>query len=57
VKEGGIFWTYGLVSFARFLGIYAELGWVRITSCPGRGFGRNFYLMFSLGLEFASAEK
>ncbi|KAG6832934.1 hypothetical protein H0H92_004818 [Tricholoma furcatifolium] len=25
--EGGIFWSYGLVTFARFLGSFAELGW------------------------------
>lgn len=25
--EGGIFWCYGLVTFARFLGIFAEYGW------------------------------
>jgi hypothetical protein len=25
--EGGIFWSYGLVTFARFLGAFAELGW------------------------------
>jgi len=25
--KGGIFWAYGLASFGRFLGIYAELGW------------------------------
>ena len=26
-SEGGIFWCYGLVSFARFLGAFSELGW------------------------------
>jgi hypothetical protein len=25
--EGSLFWCYGLISFARFLGSYAELGW------------------------------
>jgi hypothetical protein len=25
--EGGIFWSYGLVTFARYLGWYSELGW------------------------------
>ncbi|KAJ7699940.1 hypothetical protein B0H17DRAFT_1047790 [Mycena rosella] len=25
--KGGIFWTYGLISFARFLGWCSELGW------------------------------
>ncbi|KAG6911708.1 hypothetical protein DXG01_007958 [Tephrocybe rancida] len=25
--EGGIFWSYGLVTFARFLGSFAEFGW------------------------------
>lgn len=27
IVEGGIFWCYGLVSFARFLGSFSELGW------------------------------
>lgn len=26
-SEGGIFWCYGLVTFARFLGSFSELGW------------------------------
>ncbi|KAF9008914.1 hypothetical protein BDQ17DRAFT_1349192, partial [Cyathus striatus] len=25
--KGGIFWSYGLLTFARFLGSFAELGW------------------------------
>jgi hypothetical protein len=25
--EGGIFWTYGLLSFARFLGSWSDIGW------------------------------
>lgn len=25
--KGAIFWCYGLVSFARYLGAFAELGW------------------------------
>ncbi|KAG6837969.1 hypothetical protein H0H93_008363 [Arthromyces matolae] len=25
--KGGIFWSYGVVTFARFLGSFAELGW------------------------------
>ncbi|THH02427.1 hypothetical protein EW026_g477 [Hermanssonia centrifuga] len=25
--KGGIFWSYGLVTFARFLGSFSELGW------------------------------
>jgi hypothetical protein len=25
--EGSIFWCYGLVTFARFLGAFAEMGW------------------------------
>ncbi|KAK7470805.1 hypothetical protein VKT23_002223 [Stygiomarasmius scandens] len=25
--KGGIFWSYGLVSFARYLGSFSELGW------------------------------
>ncbi|KAG6817196.1 hypothetical protein H0H87_011554 [Tephrocybe sp. NHM501043] len=25
--KGGIFWSYGIVTFARFLGSFAELGW------------------------------
>lgn len=27
VPEGGIFWCYGLVAFARFLGSFSEYGW------------------------------
>lgn len=27
LTEGGIFWCYGLLAFARFLGSYADLGW------------------------------
>lgn len=27
IPEGGIFWAYGLVTFARFLGSFSELGW------------------------------
>ena len=27
MAEGGIFWSYGLFSFARFLGTFSELGW------------------------------
>ena len=25
--EGSIFWSYGLVSFARYLGTFADIGW------------------------------
>ena len=34
-QEGGIFWCYGLLTFARFLGSFAELGWAwnRAPSC------------------------
>jgi len=27
LSEGGIFWCYGLLSFARFLGAFADRGW------------------------------
>ena len=27
VAEGGIFWCYGLLTFARFLGTFSEYGW------------------------------
>ncbi|KAJ7109563.1 cytoplasmic protein [Mycena crocata] len=27
IAQGGIFWSYGLISFARFLGWCSELGW------------------------------
>ena len=33
--EGGIFWCYGLVTFARFLGSFSELGWAwNRAPCP-----------------------
>ncbi|KAG6855000.1 hypothetical protein C0991_005929 [Blastosporella zonata] len=35
--KGGIFWSYGLVTFARFLGAYAELGWAWNRS-PASGY-------------------
>jgi hypothetical protein len=27
LAEGGIFWCYGLATFARFLGAFANMGW------------------------------
>lgn len=27
IPEGGIFWCYGLFTFARFLGSHSEMGW------------------------------
>ncbi|KAF8076243.1 hypothetical protein FPV67DRAFT_1558751 [Lyophyllum atratum] len=35
--KGGIFWLYGLLSFARFLGSFAELGWAW-NQAPKRGY-------------------
>ena len=33
--EGGIFWCYGLVTFARFLGAFSEFGWAWNRSPKG----------------------
>jgi len=33
--EGGIFWCYGLVTFARYLGSFSELGWAWNISPDG----------------------
>ena len=43
ISEGGIFWCYGLVTFARFLGAFSELGWAwnrspRTDSVPSAEF-------------------
>ncbi|KII95321.1 hypothetical protein PLICRDRAFT_210261 [Plicaturopsis crispa FD-325 SS-3] len=40
--KGGIFWLYGLVTFARFLGSFSELGWAWNRSpSDGYRFGAN----------------
>ena len=41
--EGGIFWCYGLVTWARFLGSFSDLGWAwnrspRANSLPSAEF-------------------
>lgn len=35
--EGSIFWSYGLVTFARFLGTFSEIGWAW-NRAPSAGF-------------------
>jgi len=40
--KGGIFWAYGLVSFARFLGSFAELGWAWNKSPKSGGVSAEF---------------
>lgn len=37
LSEGSIFWAYGLVTFARFLGSFSELGWAWNRS-PSRSY-------------------
>ncbi|KAI5116542.1 hypothetical protein M0805_004325 [Coniferiporia weirii] len=47
--KGGIFWCYGLVSFARFLGSFSELGWAwnrspRLDKAPSAEFVESFVI-------------
>ena len=48
--EGSIFWCYGLVTFARFLGSFSELGWAwtRAPSgdYPSAEFVESFVIFF-----------
>ncbi|KAG1753893.1 uncharacterized protein EDB91DRAFT_1100481 [Suillus paluster] len=51
--EGGIFWCYGLVTFARFLGSFSELGWAWNTSPTGEHISAEFVeslLIFLYGI-------
>jgi len=50
--EGSIFWCYGLVTFARFLGSFAELGWAwnrTFTGYPSAEFVESL-LIFAYGI-------
>ncbi|EIW82431.1 hypothetical protein CONPUDRAFT_89851 [Coniophora puteana RWD-64-598 SS2] len=40
--KGGIFWCYGIVTFARFLGSFSELGWAWNISPSGDGVSAEF---------------
>lgn len=40
--KGGIFWCYGLVSFARYLGSFSELGWAWNLSPTGEHVSAEF---------------
>ncbi|OAX42935.1 hypothetical protein K503DRAFT_682299 [Rhizopogon vinicolor AM-OR11-026] len=40
--KGGIFWCYGLVTFARFLGFFSELGWAWNISPTGEHVSAEF---------------
>lgn len=50
--KGGIFWCYGLVTFARFLGSFSELGWawnripVASRNVPTAEFVESFVVFF-----------
>jgi len=40
--KGGIFWCYGLLTFARFLGAFAEFGWAWNRSPSGNTYSAEF---------------
>lgn len=40
--KGGIFWCYGLVTFARFLGAFSELGWAWNRAPIGKNVSAEF---------------
>jgi len=42
VSEGGIFWCYGLFTFARFLGSHSEMGWAWNVSPIGNTISGEF---------------
>ncbi|KAJ3517560.1 hypothetical protein NLJ89_g425 [Agrocybe chaxingu] len=44
--KGGIFWSYGLLTFARFLGSYADLGWAWNRSPSGSKYTAEFVESF-----------
>lgn len=51
--EGGIFWCYGLLTFARFLGSFADLGWAWNVSPSGNFYTAEFtesFVIFLYGL-------
>ncbi|KIM46022.1 hypothetical protein M413DRAFT_300680 [Hebeloma cylindrosporum] len=51
--KGGIFWCYGLLTFARFLGSFADLGWAWNLSPSGNFYTAEFtesFVIFLYGL-------
>jgi hypothetical protein len=51
--EGGIFWCYGLVTFARFLGSFSESGWAWNCAPSGRHVSAEFvesFVIFVYGI-------
>jgi len=51
--EGGIFWCYGLLTLARFLGSFADLGWAWNVSPTGNFYTAEFtesFVIFLYGL-------
>ena len=42
MPEGGIFWCYGLFTFARFLGSHSEMGWAWNVSPIGNTISAEF---------------
>jgi Protein of unknown function (Ytp1) len=48
--EGGIFWCYGLVTFARFLGSFSEYGWAWNCSPTGQYVSAEFVESFVIFL-------
>ena len=52
-QEGGIFWCYGLISFARFLGSFSELGWAWNRAPSGQPVSAEFvesFVIFFYGI-------
>ncbi|KAI0033786.1 hypothetical protein K488DRAFT_77680 [Vararia minispora EC-137] len=53
VIKGGIFWCYGLVTFARFLGAFSEVGWAWNRAPKGRPVSAEFVesaVIFTYGI-------
>lgn len=53
LSEGGIFWCYGLASFARFLGSFSELGWAWNRSPRSKNVSAEFvecFVIFVYGI-------
>ncbi|KZP04352.1 hypothetical protein FIBSPDRAFT_767567 [Athelia psychrophila] len=51
--KGGIFWCYGLITFARFLGSFADLGWAWNRSPQGGYVSAEFvesFVIFTYGI-------
>lgn len=50
LSEGGIFWCYGLLTFARFLGAFAEFGWAWNQAPYGDPYSAEFVESFVIFL-------